>query len=66
MIWAGDPDKLILENPAVPVWKVSGLSEGVEELWQRERLQTEQIEKCGAVLADVIAQGEARIAKETT
>jgi hypothetical protein len=54
----------MIEDPAVPVWRLSELSEALEELWQREKLNSEQIAKCSAILAEVIAQDEARIAAE--
>ncbi len=64
VIWAGEPETVTIEDPAVPVWRLSELSESLEELWQREKLSPEQIEKCCAILAEVIAQDEARIAAE--
>lgn len=64
IIWAGDPENLTLQDPAVAVWTILELSERVNDLWQGKRLGFEQIEKCSVVLTNLIAQEEARLAKE--
>jgi hypothetical protein len=46
------------------VWKLSELDSALEALWQSEKLSPEQVEKCQAILAEVITQDEARIAAE--
>jgi hypothetical protein len=64
VIWAGEPDQLTVTDPATPVWKLSELDSALEALWQSEKLSPEQVEKCQAILAEVITQDEARIAAE--
>lgn len=64
VLWADERETLTVDDPATPVWRLSELEHEIEALWQSEKLTPTQVEKCQAILADVIAQDEARIAAE--
>ncbi len=54
VIWAGEDEKLSITDPATKVWKLSEISTKLEELWQKEKLSTDQVEKAKAILTEVI------------
>jgi hypothetical protein len=54
VIWAGSDETLTLEDPAVPVWRLSEFDQHIEEFWRQQKLSSDQIEKCAKALNGVI------------
>jgi predicted RecB family endonuclease len=63
IVWAGDDKTLTVEDPAVPVWRVSEFTERMEDLWREQKLTGDQVEKCTAILSQVIETAAATKAK---
>jgi hypothetical protein len=59
VIWAGSDDALTLEDPAVPVWRLSEFDQHIEEFWRQQKLNSEQIEQCATALHGVIEAARA-------
>lgn len=64
VVWAGEDALLTIQDPAVPVWRLSELLERVEECWREQRLTADQVEKGVNVLKQVIDQKKAQLAAE--
>ncbi len=56
VIWAGEEEVLTLQDPEVPVWKLSEISDCLEEFWRRQPLSEAQIQQCVAVLNEALEQ----------
>jgi hypothetical protein len=54
VIWAGPDEALTLEDPAVPVWRLSEFDQHIEEFWRQQKLSSDQIEQCAKALNDVV------------
>jgi len=57
VLWAGDEDKLTIENPETPIWKISELPT-MEEFWKKQKLTREQVDQAVKILQEAIEQSE--------
>jgi Nuclease-related domain len=64
VVWAGDEEKLTLENPATPVWILANLSDRLEVVWEQGRLSDEEVVKAIEILKQVMDEMKARDDKE--
>jgi hypothetical protein len=55
VIWAGEAEKLILQDPAMPVWTVETLAAGLEQCAGRP-LTAEQLQQVNEVLGQVVEE----------
>jgi len=53
VLWAGDENKLIVEKPETPVWKISELPT-MQEFWKKQKLSNEQINQIIKILQNAI------------
>ena len=53
VLWAGDENKLIVEKPETPVWKISELPT-MQEFWQKQKLNLEQVNQIVKILQNTI------------
>lgn len=60
VVWAGDDTALTIEDPAVPVWRLSELSERIEELWRGQKLDEAEIQKCVEILEEALNKVKAK------
>jgi hypothetical protein len=54
VLWAGEENNLIVEDPAVPVWKLSEVETRLEDLWRQQRLNEEQIRQAAELFEGMI------------
>jgi hypothetical protein len=64
VVWAGEDQLLSLENPRTPVWRLSELSDHIEELWNGSKLDDEQIQKCATRLEKTVEEYWAALERE--
>jgi hypothetical protein len=50
VIWAGEDERLIVDAPSTPVWRLAELSDRAEEFWLGRKLSDEQIQQAVAIL----------------
>lgn len=58
VIWAGESDKLSVDDPAIPVWKIDEIQDRLEELWGEQKLSEEQVEKVAEILEKAVKTKE--------
>ena len=64
VVWAGDENLLQIQDPTVPIWKLSEIPERIEEFWREQKLDNEQIQKCANVLKQLVAQMQEKNSKQ--
>jgi hypothetical protein len=54
VVWVGEDDRLSVQDPAIPVWKIGEIQERFEELWRKRQLSEEQIKQVTEILNQLI------------
>lgn len=59
VLWAGESDTLILDDPATPVWTLEDIADHVEDLWTEHGLAEDTLKRVVDVLSEAIESLEA-------
>ena len=60
IIWAGDENILTVEDPEVPVWRLSEMPDRIEEFWRQQKLSDDQVQQVVRVLSEALEKVRAK------
>jgi len=60
VIWACEDKQLTVSVPTTPIWRLSELSDRVEEFWQGRKLSDDQIQQAVAILNEAVEKVKAK------